>query len=163
MNSTRKRGRRIRRMVAASAVAVGTIAATATVAAADESCTSGTGYVTCFSVTDVGNNDYAIHIGIDVEMSQQDAQTFIDHPGEEFSGTMMGEDYIWDNALFDIPVTWSAAWEGGLSAEFDVVVDGSQLNEDWEGEDEVYGRVRLWDPRTGDTRTFTTDVFSHYY
>jgi hypothetical protein len=100
-------------------------------------------------------------------MSRQDAQAIIDSPGEEFSAKIYGDDPVWDNAQVSVPVTWSAAWDGGLSAEMDMVATFAQLNEDdgyFDGYiDELYGQIRLFDPRTQRTRTFTSKVISGYY
>jgi len=162
--SPRRTGiRRAARVVGTVAIALGAVTVTAHAASAATTCKSQVGSVNCFSVDAVGNNDYRVHFGIDVDMSRQDAQTFIDHPGEEFSAKLFGDDPVWDNALKNVPVTWSAAWDGGLSAEFDVVVDGAVLDEDSDGRDELYGRVRLWDPRTNTTRTFYTNVLTGHY
>jgi hypothetical protein len=149
---------RMGRAVGAVAIASAAVAATASAASADQDCNGDDHFSSCILITSTGNNDYAVHLGIDVYMSRQDAQSFIDNPGEEFSAKMYGDDPHWDNFLFYLPVTWSAAWDGGLSAEFDVVVDGSALDEDWEGDDEVYARIGLFDPRSGETRYFNTDV-----
>jgi hypothetical protein len=66
-----------------------------------------------------------------------------------------------------VPVTWSQAWDGGLSAEMDAIATFQQLNEDdgfFDGYiDELYGRIKLYDPRTLRTRTFTTRVITGYY
>ena len=146
--------------IGAVAIAFGAVAATASAASAEQTCKVAPGYVNCFSITPMENNDYAVHLGIDVHMSRQDAQNIIDAPGEEFSAKVFGDDWNWDNALFNVPVTWSAAGDSGLSAEFDIVVDGSTLDEDWEGTDELYGRITLFDPRGGEDRTFTTNVLT---
>jgi hypothetical protein len=152
-----------RRVAAVVAVAFATVALTATTASAQSACRSQVGSVNCFSIDPVGNGDYKVHLGIDVDMSRADAQTFIDHPGEEFSAKLYGDDPVWDNALKNVPVTWSAAWDGGLSAEFDVVLDRRVLDEDSDGRDELYSLIRLWDPRTNTTRTFTTNVLTGSY
>jgi hypothetical protein len=158
------------------AVAAGLVAVTAFAtllvgsASADMTCKSGNGAVNCFSTEPSGDwtlRDWHVHIGIDVTMSQQDAQAIIDSPGEEFSAKVIADDPSFDNFLFYVPVTWSASWAGGLSAEFDIVVDGSRLNEDdgwFEGWlDEVYAKISLYDPRSGVTRTWTTNVIVQYY
>jgi hypothetical protein len=162
-NTPSRNSGRSRRVAAVAAIALGTVALTATTAAAQGACRSEPGSVNCFSIDYVGNGDYKVHVGIDVDMSRADAQTFIDHPGEEFSAKLYGDDPLWDNALKNLPVTWSAAWDGGLSAEFDVVVDRRVLDEDSDGRDELFSRIRLWDPRTNTTRTFTTKVLTASY
>jgi hypothetical protein len=99
-------------------------------------------------------------------MSQQDAQAIIDSPGEEFSATIFGDDPSYDNAIVAIPVTWSAAWEGGLSAESDYVATFMQLNEDdsyFDNFDDLYVRIRLYDPRLNVIRTYYTSTLHGYY
>jgi hypothetical protein len=56
--------------------------------------------------------------------------------------------------LKSIPVTWSSAWDGGLSAEFDTSATAELLDEDsTDPTDEVFARVKLYIPSTGRTRT----------
>jgi hypothetical protein len=90
-------------------------------------------------------------------MSQQDAQNLLDGPGQEFNGYLVADDEVFDNTLRGIPLTWAAAGETGLGAEFDSVVFASQLDED-AGGDEIFARIKLHDSRTDTTREFTTDV-----
>ncbi|GAA0970748.1 hypothetical protein GCM10009555_020160 [Acrocarpospora macrocephala] len=129
-------------------------------------CKSGSGYTVCFSLDRLNDGNIAVHLGIDVAMSRADAQAIIDHPGEEFSAKIIGDDPVYDNSLVSVPVTWSAAWEGGLSAEFDRLATFAQLNEDegfFDGYvDELFGRIVLADPRTG-TRSFDSAVITGYY
>jgi hypothetical protein len=116
-------------------------------------------YVICFSITQIGvSRGFNVHVGIDIYMSQQDAQNIIDAPGEEFSATLYGEDTIFDDKLKSIPVTWSASWEQGLSAEFDTFASRDLLDEDWDGDDELYATVNLYVPNTGSTRSFRTNT-----
>jgi hypothetical protein len=117
-------------------------------------------YIVCFSISQVGvGPSFTVHVGIDITMSRQDAQNIIDAPGQEFSATLYGEDTFYDDTLKAFPVTWSAAWDGGLSAEFDVHASAELLNEDWEGmDDEIFAVVRLYVPSTGKTRTFRTNT-----
>jgi hypothetical protein len=161
------RGRRIRRVAAAVTIAGAAVAAMASPASAEQTCNSGSGYVVCFDLTRLPDGNIAVHLGIDVTMSRQDAQAIIDSPGEEFSAKVYGDDPVWDNAQVSVPVSWSSAWDGGLSAEMDMVATFSQLNEDdgyFDGYiDELYGQIRLFDPRTQRTRTFTSNVISGYY
>jgi hypothetical protein len=161
-NIARTIRRRVAPAVAAMAVAGGAVATMATPASAywDQVCTSGPGYVNCISINPGGTKHFKVHLGIDIYMSRADAQAIIDAYGEEFSAKVIADDPVYDNALFNMPVTWSAAWDGGLSAEFDLDVWSSQLNEDngyFEGYlDEVFANIKLYDPRTGVTRTYRT-------
>jgi hypothetical protein len=114
-------------------------------------------YNICFSITRIGvGSSFAVHVGIDVHMSQQDAENIINAPGQEFSAKIWADDPIWDNALKNIPVTWVAAGPEGLGAEFDTVMTSHELDEDSDGGDELYSVVKLYIPSTGDTRSFTS-------
>jgi hypothetical protein len=124
-------------------------------ASAEMRCTGASASNVCLVINHVGNGIYDVHLGIDAHMSRQDAQAIIDAPGEPFSGKIYGADSS-AQYLFDIPVTdVGASTESGLSANFDITVSGAWLNED-SGRDEIFGRIRLYDARTGTTRIFDT-------
>jgi hypothetical protein len=150
---------RLGAVLAAAGLATAATLAPASPASAASTCRSGTGWVNCFSIT--GNAFPNVHIGIDVYMSPQDAQSILDCPGTEFSAKIWGSDTFSDDFLFNMPL--SAAWvfnEGGLSglsAEFGTTVDAKHLDEDWDSDDDVYGQIKLRDCRTGLTRTFNTN------
>jgi len=116
-------------------------------------------YIVCFTIGQEGAGQFFdVHIGIDVTMSRQDAQNIIDAPGQEFSATLYGEDPLFDDTLKTIRLTSSWAWEGGLSAEFDSVVTAELLDEDsTDPTDEIFARVNLRIPSTGQTRPFRTN------
>jgi len=116
-------------------------------------------YIVCFSIRQNGvGPDFTVHVGIDVNMSRQDAQNIIDAPGQEFSATLYGEDSFFDDTLKAIPVTSSWAWDGGLSAEFDAYASAALLDEDsTDPTDEIFARVKLRIPSTGGTRSFRTN------
>jgi hypothetical protein len=115
-------------------------------------------YIICFSITQIGvSSGFNVHVGIDVSMSQQDAQNIIDAPGEAFSATLRGEDTFFDDTLKHIPVTWSSAWEGGLSAEFDTFASAETLDEDSDGTDEIFAHVTLHISSTDQNRYFRTN------
>ena len=116
---------------------------------------------TCLTLKYLGNAVFSVHVGIDVDMSRQDAQDIINAPGEPFVAHIMGDDGhgpLHDQVLFAVPMTagWPVAGEGSLSAEFDETVAHWKLNDDSDGRDEVYARVKLFDSRTGQTRIFTS-------
>ncbi|SDJ06301.1 hypothetical protein [Nonomuraea jiangxiensis] len=167
----RKRSGRIGRMLIVTSAVLVAAVALAGPASADpppvNTCTGGTGHTICFSLDRQDDGNIAVHLGIDVAMSRADAQAIIDHPGEEFSAKIFGDDPVYDNGLVSVPVTWSAAWDGGLSAEFDRVATFAQLNEDdgyFDGYiDELYGRIELVDFRSGQTRGFNSAVITGYY
>ena len=115
-------------------------------------------YIICFTISQIGlSNGFNVHVGIDVSMSQQDAQNIIDAPGEAFSATLYGEDTFFDDTLKQIPVTWSSAWSGGLSAEFDTFASAETLDEDSDPTDEVFARVKLHISSTDRNRSFRTN------
>ena len=142
----------------AVAVAVGLMAAPA---AAQQSCTGAADANVCLSIERLDDGNYAVHIGIDVRMSQQDAQAIIDQPGDPFTTWMMGSDWF-DDSLLSLPMTGLGAWEGGLGADFDRVATSAELDEDsdwWDDDDEVFARIWLYDRRSGSTREFRSDTF----
>jgi hypothetical protein len=160
---------RIRRMLivaSAVAVAVGRPGPASAAPEPETRCTSGSGYAMCFTLARLDDGNIAVHLGIDVAMSRAEAQAVIDHPGEEFSAKIVGDDPVYDNNLVSVPVTWSAAGDGGLSAEFDRLATYGDLNEDdgyFDGYiDELYGHIDLADPRSGH-RGFNSAVISGYY
>jgi hypothetical protein len=123
----------------------------------EQSCTplAGPGNL-CILASRGAADQVLVHIGIDLAMSQATAQQIIDLPGEEFTVVLFGADTPPgnpDDTLAVVPMSWDSAWSGGLSAEFDVFVDRSVLDED-SGQDEVYAVVVL---RGTTTRTFLTD------
>ncbi|MGI5291249.1 hypothetical protein ACQEVF_49185 [Nonomuraea polychroma] len=130
-------------------------------------CNSGSDFTVCFSLDRLQpGGDINVHLGIDVAMSREEAQAIIDHSGEEFSAKIIGQDPAFDNSLASVPVTWSSAWDGGLSAEFDMVATWSQLNEDdgfFDGYiDDLFGRIVLTKPN-GQKRTFNSTTIHGYY
>jgi hypothetical protein len=130
-------------------------------------CNSGSDFTVCFILDRLQlGGDINVHLGIDVAMSREEAQAIIDHPGEEFSAKIIGQDPAFDNSLVSVPVTWSSAWDGGLSAEFDMVATWSQLNEDegfFDGYiDDLFGRIVLTKPN-GQKRTFDSTTIHGYY
>jgi hypothetical protein len=159
-----KRG--VARTVGAMALVMTTGLATAGAASAsgrlnEQICRGQSGrYTICLYITDDQQSPYShffkVHVGIDVNMSQQDAQNIIDGGGS-ITARMYGSDSIFDDNLQGVTRSWWSAWEGGLSAEFDRSICGGVLDEDPEGVDEVYALVSLYDPRSGGTRTFRSD------
>lgn len=130
-------------------------------------CNSGSGFVMCFSLDRIQlGGDINVHIGIDVAMSREEAQAIIDHPGDEWSAKVIGEDPAFNNSLVSVPVTWSLAGDAGLSAEFDMVATWSQLNEDdgyFDGYiDDLFARLVLTKPN-GQKRTFNSATIHGYY
>jgi hypothetical protein len=152
-------------VLAASALALTASAASATMA-----CHYPEGSNTCLTIEPLGNRYYAVKIGIDIYMTRQEAEALITwarycwpQPCGLFSARLWGEDPGGDPGLFTVPVSWVAAWEGGLSAEFDLTVYSSRLNEDTDGRDEIYASVDMTDYRTGQRLWFTSGLVVGYY
>jgi hypothetical protein len=114
-------------------------------------------YTICLYITDDEQSPYShyykVHVGIDVKMSQHDAENII-AGGGSITARMWGSDPVLDDNLQGVTRSWVRAWEGGLSAEFDRSIWGGTLDEDPEGLDEVYAKIELYVPSSGNTRTF---------
>jgi hypothetical protein len=142
--------RRAGHLVAALATGFGLVAAAAGPATAtglgEQTCAWQTGrYNVCIRADRMAADQVWVHVGIDVTMSESVARQIVDTPGEEFAVTLYGIDGSSSAAqhpLAVIPMTWDAAGSGGLSAEFDVFLDYSVLDED-DGRDEVLAKVTL--------------------
>jgi hypothetical protein len=155
MNATRTL-RRVGQLIAALALVTGLSVAkagTATAANVGEwACNYNAQSNTCLFIANLGDHRYSVHVGIDVHMSQQDAQNII-NGGSRPTATLYGDDghRITDQFLTNIPLTaLSASSTSGLSAEFDIVVDQSLLNEDSGANDvdEIIAQVALFIPAT---------------
>jgi hypothetical protein len=168
----RSPARRVRRTVLAMGLVVAASIATAGAASAsgrlnEQICNGQSGrYTICLYITDDPQSPYShsfmVHVGIDVNMSQQDAQNIIDGGGD-ITARMWGSDTVFDDNLQGVTRSWVSAWEGGLSAEFDRSMSGGVLDEDPEGEDEVYALVSLYVPSSGNTRTFRSEEVEAYF
>jgi hypothetical protein len=149
--------RRAAKTTAALGIALGASLGAADAASAagvnNQVCTGNSNHVICLGIWDMGNNTYAVHVGIDVSMTQAQAQQYVDQPGQALTASLMGDD-VFDNALFAIPQTYEVAGGDGLSAEFDILVGSGSLNEDWDGQDELYAKVKLYNASSGTYRTF---------
>ena len=158
MTTTPTRQRRTRRFATALA-AVGVTAAGAAVASAG---TADAAFLTTYlhPIINYGNGVCEVRVGLDVAMSEADARAFIDHPGEEASVKLYGDDEWFDNFVAYLPVdapTWPQTWAGGYSVEFFGQLPCSTLNEDW-GEDDIYARITFEDFRTGLIHRANTNV-----
>lgn len=142
--------RRARHALVMLLVMIGTITVTATAASADTRCgsrDSNSQYNICFGIDHVGGDRWAVYVGIDIDMSLSRAQNIANN--RAIDAWVMGDDPLWDNAEFNVPLTSVTAGPSGLSAEFEAVVPESALDEDAGGEDELYARVRLFGPSAG--------------
>ncbi|MGD9754712.1 MAG: hypothetical protein AB7W59_27290 [Acidimicrobiia bacterium] len=136
---------RARIALAGLAVSTALVGALAQPAAAYGGCESDGTVVVCVTINSAGTGAYDVHIGLDVRMSQAEAQAIIDEHGNESAvAVMFGRDYFTSENLFDVEATWVAAGPNGFSAELDRRVLQSQLNEDddfWDRRDEVQAYV----------------------
>ena len=152
----RSRGRAKRRLlqlpIAATAV-LGAVALTAVLASAAETCTGEADSNLCLRINQRTDGNFDVHVGIDVHMPLHKAQEYVGNVGEPFTVWIRGEDGDVDQNLFSVPMTPGtlvATPESGLSAEFDTVVEGRDLDEDRGGRDEIFAQVQLFDTDTGE-------------
>jgi hypothetical protein len=165
MNHRTTRRRRLVRRVggtaAAAGIAITALTVTATAASASETCRSdrSAGDFNCFSIDGFAFPN--IRIGINITMSPQDAQAILDCPGQQLTAALWGSDTFSDDFLTSVPLGNAFVYAGPdtsyLGAEFTTTVDAKVLDEDWDGTDEVYGRVSMHDCRSNRTRTFNTN------
>jgi hypothetical protein len=159
--TARPRGRTKRRLlqtVIAAAAVFGAVLVTAGPAAAIQTCTGRPEANLCFAIDGRPDGRFNVHVGIDVHMPLAEAQEYVDDAGNPLSAFVRGD----DNAspfLFTVPITaLGASAESGLSADFDITVPGSFLNED-NGTDEVRAVVTLVDTDTNTVRgTFLSNI-----
>ncbi|MBO3751831.1 hypothetical protein J5X84_37670 [Streptosporangiaceae bacterium NEAU-GS5] len=130
-------------------------------------CSSSSLHVICFGLDRQDDNTINVHLGIDIHMSRNDAEAILNAPGDELRAKIIGDDPVFDNSLVSVPITWALPGDNGISAEFDINVPWSTLNEDdgyFDGYiDDLFGRITLTDPRNGSTRTFTSPTIHGYY
>ena len=160
--------RRVVQLVLALAVVIGVSVSTAGVAAAagvgEHSCRfEANRYNVCILISHRGFNAYDIHVGIDVVMSQEYAQSIIDLPGEPFSASLYGDDPIWDDHLMYLGYAGISAWPGGLSAEFHATAFSEQLDEDGGESDEIFAEVWLFLPWPATSRSFRTNTVNYRF
>jgi hypothetical protein len=142
--------RRIAQLIAALAILTGLSVATEGTAMAtnvgEQACNYGSQYNACLLITNLGSNMYRVHVGIDIYMSQQDAQNLIGAGsvpvvglyGDDGSST--ANDFLTSGfSIAEPPVAWAQGWSAG----FTIDVNGSLLNED-DGIDEIIATMRLY-------------------
>jgi hypothetical protein len=138
--------------IAATAV-LGAVALTAAPASAAQTCTGNPDSNLCFSINQRADGNFDVHVGIDVHMPLDEAQEYVDDEGDPFTVWIRGEDGDVDQNRFSVPMTDGtlvATPESGLSAEFDRVVDGSYLDANPGGKDEIFAQVQLIDTDTNE-------------
>jgi hypothetical protein len=144
--------RRLLQLPIAATAVLGAIALTAAPASAAQTCTGKPDSNLCFSINQRADGNFDVHVGIDVHMDLGDAQEYVDDVGEPaFTVWIRGYDGKPDRNLFSVPMTDGtlvATPESGLSAEFDRVVEGRDLDEDLGSTDEVLAYVTLTDTDT---------------
>jgi len=160
--------RRVGQLIVAMGIVVGGVTTVGQAAASpigEQTCSYQAGrYNVCFQITPLFGNLYAVHIGIDITMSQATAQTILDQPGDPFGTWLFGADGspADEDVLGQVPATYESAWSGGLSAEFEIWVDRSFLDED-SGEDDVFGRVKLYIASVNRTFAYQTNEVNGYF
>ncbi|MBG0568624.1 hypothetical protein [Actinoplanes aureus] len=109
-------------------------------------------------------NEWRAVAGQDAFMSQRSAQEKIDH-GTNFRAQLFGDDGNRRTLLADLFLApgWPAAGPGGLSAELTRVLHGSTLNEDTDGNDEIYAEITYWDFVINDNVTHRTGTVVHEF
>jgi hypothetical protein len=160
--------RRVAKTAAALGVALGASLGSANAASAapinEMTCKYPDGsYNICITITDLGNDIYNVHVGIDVDMSQSQAQAIINRPGNAFIADLRASDPSFDNFIGWITHTSEGVGPNGIGADFDALFSGAALDEDWEGIDEVYARVRLYPTPTSSPRTFNSNKIEHSF
>ncbi|TWP47306.1 hypothetical protein FKR81_33200 [Lentzea tibetensis] len=156
--TVRPRGRTRRRWLQAAlaaAMTLGTIGLTAGPASAERTCTGARDANLCLTIEGLGNGFYRVHVGIDVHMSFEEAQEYIDDPGDPLTAVIRGDDSgRLAELLFGLPlVHLGADPEFGLGADFDTIVPGRLLDEDrGADQDEVRAVVTLTDTDTNTVR-----------
>lgn len=125
---------------------------------------------TCLTVN--GSPDYQVHVGIDVHATRAYAEQLMACSNNPFVAELWGNDGSDDEPDFltDLTITpgWPQVWDGGLSAEFDELVDKRLLNEDdYDGNrrDEVFVRVTLYNCNEPDSppRIFEVGDIEHNF
>jgi hypothetical protein len=160
MNKQRHWIHRIRSMVVVMLVALGAITVSASVASAERTCSGSTRVDICFWVTPLGGDQYNVHVGFDFKIGRLDAEAIMAQPGDPADAWVMGSDTFFDNAEFRVPIQLAVASDLGLSIDFDINVPYAALDEDSDGADELYARVRVFDNRTPGDETFRTGVLT---
>lgn len=160
MNKQRHWLQNVRSMLVVALVALGAITVSAATASADQTCTGNTRYDICLWIRPIGGDMYNVHVGFDYKIGRADAQAIIDQPGDPVDAWIMGDDPFFDNAEFNVPLQVVSAADFGLSADFDINVPYAALDEDSDGGDELYARVRVFDNRTAGDETFRTNTLS---
>jgi hypothetical protein len=98
--------------------------------------------------------------GLDSFMPERAAQEIIDY-GADVRASLWADDGANDHYLADLALMprWPAAWSGGLGVDtFATDLQRSLLNEDADGDDELYARISYYNVHTHTRMTFDTGV-----
>lgn len=141
--------RRLLQTVIAAAMVFGTIGLTAGPASAAKTCTGAREANLCLEINGLGNGLFEVKVDIDVYMSLEEAQEYIDDPGNPLTAVIRGDDSgELAEFLFTVPlIGLGADAQFGLGGSFKTVVPARFLNED-SGQDEIRAVVTLTDTDT---------------
>jgi hypothetical protein len=116
-------------------------------------------------IQDYGDGWCRVRVGVDIQMSETDAISFLNHPGQEATARLWGDDPYFDDGLDSLPVAylWPQAWAGGYSVEYQLYIGCGFLDEDGDGGDEIYAQITFDDFRTGQRHTGNSNVRSGNY
>jgi hypothetical protein len=159
--------RRAQGALGALVIAGSVVAVTASAASARQACDQpqGGGANTCLTIAPTSSVPCPILVGVDVDMSRDDAQRVIN--SGDIGALIMANDhddpYRDTASLFEVRRRSVVAGDHGLSAEFYMEVGYEALNEDRDGGDEVYARVILYDPRYDQPRIFHSGIIKDNY
>ena len=141
---------------------VAALGLTATPASAAQVCNAAADRDMCLWVDALGGGIYRVHVGIDVPMTETQAQEYIDDPLVPFEADVWGDDghkidaFLFSVRLVSLQVGRTTTGRPSLAGDFEVLVTGNTLDEDPPGqEDEIRARVLLIDRDTN----LTTGVF----
>lgn len=117
-------------------------------------------YNACLDFEDVGEpGKLDAHVGLDSFMSEYAARDLIAHGGDFRASLWADDDH--DQFIADLTLEpgWPTAGAGGLGVAFDGAgLSRSVLNEDADGEDEIYAKISYFDHRRGKRVLFSTGV-----
>jgi hypothetical protein len=156
MNQHKNWTHRVRSMILVVLFALGALTVSAAQASAERTCSGSTRVDICLWIRHIGGDQYNVHVGFDYKIGRLDAEAIMAQPGDPADAWIMGDDTFFDNAEFRVPIQVAVASDLGLSIDFDINVPYAALDEDSDGADELYARVRVFDNRTPGDETFTT-------
>ena len=168
------RGWRLQAMGAVGALllAASVVALPAAADAADPHCNYPYGSNTCLTLEDQGGGISNIRVGIDIYMSQSEAQYLYDvNGGTPFGVELLAHDHNdpADDTSGLVEITTDDLYQvsvgaNGLFGTFAKQVSCHLFNEDTDGRDELVARVTLYDPRyPGGFAQFHSGIIVGYF